>query len=214
MNQSQSIAAISAALVKAQAEFPTVAKTKEVIVQTQKGSYVFKYAPLEDMISTLRPILTKNGLGFTQGGDGDAIVTTLFHESGEWISHRMPLTDTGHPQQYGSLFTYKRRYSLKAALGIETDEDDADRAYTDDGKQKRATPLAGAADGVPQERRGWVERHASTIIDCFNGGVPDEAHKAWKEVKDQGEMLYLWTFLDSKMRRELKRRDKEASDGK
>ncbi len=212
MNQSTTVGSLMKALVLAQSEFPNIPKTKEVIVQTQKGSYVFKYAPLEDTIKLLRPVLTKHGLGFTQGADGDFIVTTVFHESGEWISHRMPLMDTSNPQQYGAQFTYRRRYSLKAALGIETDEDDADRSFTDDGKKRRITPNAGSADGVPQERRGWVERRASSIIDCFSANDPEEAHKVWQEVTVNEEKLYLWSFLDSKMRRELKARDKAKAE--
>src|SRR5688572_8844311 len=127
MNQSPSIANIATALIEAQAEFPDVPKTKEVIVQSQKGSYTFKYAPLEKMLPLIRPVLTKHGLGFTQGADGEFLVTTIFHISGEWLSHRMPLENNPYAQQYGSQFTYRRRYSLKAALGIETDDDDADQ---------------------------------------------------------------------------------------
>lgn len=213
MNQSPTISEIAKALVSAQAEFPDIPKTKEVIVSTQKGNYIFKYAPLEDMIRKLRPILTKHGLGFTQGADGNSIITTIFHASGEWLSHSMPLLDTSNPQQYGAQFTYRRRYSLKAALGIETDDDDSDRSFTDDGKPKRATPNAGAMDNVPKERHHYVNQMASTIIDCFTAQRPDEAHKAWREVASQEEKLGIWSFLDSKMRRTLKDMDKTAAQG-
>jgi hypothetical protein len=211
MNSSPSIANLSAALIAAQAEFPDVPKTKEVIVQSQKGSYTFKYAPLEKMIPILRPILTKHGLGFTQGADGDALVTTLLHSSGEWLSHRMPLENIPYAQQYGSQFTYRRRYSLKAALGIETDDDDADQ--TPEQKKIRNTPNAGAMDNVPKERHEAVTRYASSIIDCFNADQPDEAFKAYKEVTDNYEKLGVWSFLDSKMRRALKKMDEEARKG-
>lgn len=212
IDKSQSIASLAQALVNAQAEFPYIPKTKEVIVATQRGSYVFKYAPLEDMIKRLRPVLTKHGLGFTQGANGHSIVTTVFHTSGEWLSHTMPLEDNPDPQRYGSQFTYRRRYSLKAALGIETDDDDADRSYTDDGKARRVTPNAGALDNVPKERHNYVADMAASIIDAWSGGDQGAAWNVWREVTDNMEKLAVWSFLDSKMRRELKRRDKEHAD--
>jgi ERF superfamily len=204
MKKSESIINISAALIKAQSEFPNVPKTKEVIVQTQKGAYVFKYAPLENIISITRPVLFFNGLGFTQGVDGDSIVTTILHNSGEWIAYRMPFADIPQNQIYGSNFTYRRRYALKAALGIETDDDDADMTHTDDGKKKKATPMAGVMDSIPKERHGDINRMASTIVDCFTAGDSEEAFKAYSEIKNNEEKMAVWSFLDSKMRRTIK----------
>jgi hypothetical protein len=212
MNKSPSIAEIGKALIKAQSEFPQIERTKEVIVQTQKGSYVFKYAPLEKTLPLIRPILQRNGLGFTQGAVGDQLVTLLFHESGEWIEFSMPLLDQAMNQVYGAGFSYRRRYSLEGALGIKTDDDDGDRGFTDDGKPKRATPNFGAMNNVPKERHHFINDQAGSIIDCFNAQKPDEAHKVWREVTDNEEKLAVWSFLDSKMRRELKKRDVEAAN--
>lgn len=203
MNQSSTVSKLYAALIRAQAEFPDVPKTREVIVQTQKGSYVFKYAPLEKMLPLLRPVLIKHGLGFTQGADGERLVTTIIHESGEWQSHSMPLLDNPYAQQYGSQFTYRRRYSLKAALGIETDDDDADNSYLDDGKKRKISPVAGAMDNVPRERHEFIHRVSSTVIDCFNAGQPDEAYNAYLEVKDSDEKVAVWSFLDRKMKKKI-----------
>lgn len=206
MQKSDSIGALAAALAQAQSKFPKIPKTKEVIVNSQKGSYTFKYAPLEDMIDILRPVLAEHGLGFTQGVDGETLVTMIFHSSGEWFAHSMPLPDAASAQMYGSQLTYRRRYSLKAALGVETDQDDADDQYRDDGKKKRATPNAGAFDHIPKERHEYVNRVASTIIDCFNAERPSEAYKAYVELSNE-ERLGAWTFLDSKQRRALKDMD-------
>ena len=205
MNKSNEVSALFAALAKAQSEFPEIPKTKEVIVQTQKGSYVFKYAPLEKMIPLIRPVLKENGLGFTQGADGNNLITTIFHTSGEWFEHSMPLIDNPSAQQYGSQFTYRRRYSLKAALGIETDDDDADNTYTDDGKKRKATPMAGVMDNIPKERHEYINRIAGSIIDYFNAGNQEEAFKIYAEIKDNEEQMGVWSFLDSKMRRTIKK---------
>ena len=110
MNKSESIANLAAALAKARAEFPEIPKTKEVIVQSQKGSYTFKYAPLEKMIQLIRPILMKHGLSFSQPVNGETLETIVMHESGEWLASSMPLPDPGFDQHYGSKLTYRRRF--------------------------------------------------------------------------------------------------------
>lgn len=212
--RSEQINELSAALIKAQAEFPEIPKTKEVVVQGKNGSYVFKYAPLESMLSLVRPVLHSNSLGFTQGADGDAIVTTILHASGQFISHRMPIDSIPYAQQYGAQFTYRRRYSLKAALGIETDEDDADNLTGDEKKKTKITPNADAMDQVAPDRKEWVRRQAYSIVDCWNAEKVDEAYKCWCEVTDNGEKLGVWSFLDSKMRRELKKRDEAKAKEK
>jgi hypothetical protein len=218
MNQSESIKALSASLVRAQAKFPTIPKTKTVIVHTAtKGSYEFKYAPLQEMIAHIRPVLAEHGLGFIQGVDDDRLVTTLIHETGEWKSHAMPLVDMPNPQQYGSVMTYKRRYSLKAILGIETDDDDEGSAAVPEQKTK-ATPNADPWPDVPQERHEPLRRIAYSIVDCFNNDPPqiDEGHKVWREVTDSYERLCVWKVLQphSKIRAKLKEMDKQLSEGK
>ncbi len=210
MNKSESIVNLAAALVKAQAEFPEIPKTKEVIVNSQKGAYTFKYAPLEKMIAIVRPILAKYGLGFTQLLNGDALETILMHESGEWLGGSTPLPDPGHEQMYGSKLTFRRRYSLKAALGVETDEDDHDSQ-----PQKvsgRITPTTDCMDRVDPKRHESIHRIAGSIIDCFNNAppLPHEAYKAYLEVTVAEEKIAVWSFLDSKMRRQLKKMDEEA----
>lgn len=124
MNKSESITKLSAALVKFQAE---VTNPKNTAVNPHFKS---KYAPLQDILTLVRPLLTRHGLSVIQfpSGDGERIViqTILMHESGEWIEAD-PLTlkaDKATPQGAGSAITYGRRYSLSAMLGISSEDDD------------------------------------------------------------------------------------------
>lgn len=212
INQSESIQKLAAALVKAQSEFPSIPKTKTVTVHTQsKGTYDFRYSPLDEIFRCVRPVLNKHGLGIVQGVDDDRLITTLLHESGEWKAHAMPLPDYPNPQQYGSAMTYKRRYSIKAILGIETDDDDEGAAAVPEQRVK-ATPNADPFSDVPKERHESLRRIAYSIIDCFNNDPPAEAeaHKVWKEITDNAEKLCVWKVLQphSAMRRKLKEMDK------
>jgi hypothetical protein len=213
LNKSESIANLTAALVKAQAAFPVVPKSKEVIVQTNKGAYAFKYAPLESMLSLIRPVLAAHGLGFTQGADGDSLTTTIFHESGEWLSHVMPLPDPGSAQAYGATITYRRRYSLKAALGIETDDDNSEEDHSPKPPKKQGqaygstiTPTTGAWDGIPVERAEVLRNIGSSIIDFFANGDPQGAVKFWLgQNLENDEKVAVWSLLESKQRSAMKR---------
>lgn len=130
MKHSDSITALAAALVKAQAEMPSIAK------DATNPAFRSKFASLDGIVSTVRPVLAKHGLALVQGGamphtDENSAVkafhveTMLVHTSGEWLSNAVliPLGKQD-PQGAGSALTYGRRYSLAALLSLATDEDD------------------------------------------------------------------------------------------
>lgn len=121
---------LGAALAAAQAEFPPVERSKTVKVTTKTGgSYTFSYAPLDAIINTVKPVLKKHGLAFSQlftEKDGrPALETVLLHKDGESLRGVFPLPQVpGGPQELGSYTTYLRRYALQAILGIASEEDD------------------------------------------------------------------------------------------
>jgi len=91
--------------------------------------YKSKYATLDTIWETIRKPLSESGLSIAQTmnvfGDKSLLETTLYHNSGEWISGTQlvnPIKDD--PQSLGSAISYARRYSLSALLGIVADEDD------------------------------------------------------------------------------------------
>ena len=121
------------ALIKAQKEFPTMGKTKQVGV----GSYGYSYLPLEQMLSLVTPVLLQNDLSLSQGFSytptGETLlVTKLLHKDGGMIESQLPLflsqKDMNNPKKnqthtWGGSVTYQRRYSIKLILGLETDMD-------------------------------------------------------------------------------------------
>ncbi len=124
---------VATALQKAQAEFPSMGKTKQVGV----GSFGYSYLPLEQMLSLVTPVLLKHGLCLSQGfgcsPTGETlIVTRLIHKSGGMIRSELPIflseRDMANPKKnqthnWGGAVTYQRRYSIKLILGLETDMD-------------------------------------------------------------------------------------------
>lgn len=116
-----------------------------------------KYADLESVWEAARPLLAPNGLSVAQTmgylyGDGapptTTLITTLMHNSGQYISGEMPLVLKQHdPQGQGSAITYARRYCLAAILGIHQTDDDAEDAKGGNHQQvhKPTVPLLKAA---------------------------------------------------------------------
>ena len=135
MNQSSSIAALAAALAKAQAEMSGAAK------DSANPYFKSKYADLQSVWSACRKPLTDNGLSIIQTSQptkhGLMLVTTLAHSSGEWIRGYMPiLAKDATAQSQGSGITYARRYALAAICGVYQADDDAEaavgRGFTND----------------------------------------------------------------------------------
>lgn len=134
---------IIAAFSKAQAEYLPV--TKNRIADT--GTYKYKYADLADVFASVREAHVKHQLAISQDVDGDHVVSTLYHSSGQSISAHVPLTLTGKPgpQAFGSALTYARRYGICALLGIVADEDDDGKIaqkHSEDAKVKEEIPKA------------------------------------------------------------------------
>jgi hypothetical protein len=132
MNRSESIKELAMALSKFQGE---VTNPKNTARNPQFNS---RYAPLQDILSLVRPLLSKQGLSILQTTTGDlenvTITTLLLHESGEYIETD-PFTLRGEQttkggakvlnvQGAGSMITYIRRYQISAILGLSSEDDD------------------------------------------------------------------------------------------
>jgi hypothetical protein len=125
MNKSESIVKLAEALAKFQAEVKNPANT------ATNPYYKSKYAPLGDVLNTVRPVLGKYGLSFVQNQVTDengklGVTTMLMHSSGEYVETD-PIFSTPEkntPQGLGSVSTYLRRYQLSSVLGIASEDDD------------------------------------------------------------------------------------------
>lgn len=131
MEKSESIKEIALALSMFQGE---VLNPKSISINPNFNS---KYAPLCEVINTVKETLTKYGLSILQipytEGDRVSVETFLMHNSGEWIKSP-PLSfkiDNLTAQGAGAAITYARRYSLSAMLNISSEED-LDGNHSDD----------------------------------------------------------------------------------
>lgn len=146
---SEQIDAISAALVKAQAEIENVEATGKNPAFKRDGKES-RYATLGGVLDEVRLKLAKHGVCILQmpiNGDGPniGVSTRLLHSSGQWIESTLYVAPTKFDAQgAGSVITYLRRYALMAMTGIAPEDDDGN-----------AASLGAPATGQPQ-RAGIV----------------------------------------------------------
>lgn len=166
MKHSESMAAIGAALVKAQAEIKAVPK------ESVNPHFKSRFASLDAITDAVKPVLSKHGLSVIQGtvpttdetGELKTLVveTMLLHSSGEWISNAVAIPlDKATAQGAGSAVTYGRRYGLAAFFCITNDEDDdGHEASERSGVSKAAgiKPSPVSRDGAAPEPTGGQTR--------------------------------------------------------
>jgi ERF superfamily protein len=134
---SQSIAALAAALAKAQIELANPEKSLVGTIEARDGqgrARQFRYAPLSSGLDIVRKTLGQHEIATVQttaidhaGGIVD-LTTVLAHSSGEWIASDWPvcpIAETLRPHRMGAALTYARRYALFTLVGI-AGEDDVD----------------------------------------------------------------------------------------
>jgi hypothetical protein len=150
---SESVAALAAALAKAQAELINPEKSLTATIRTGRpgdGERSFRYAPLSSGLDIVRKTLGQHEIATLQTTAIDQtagmvhLTTTLAHASGEWIASDWPvcpIAETANPQRMGAALTYARRYALFTLVGI-AGEDDLD-AHLCDGS---VSSLPSAAD--------------------------------------------------------------------
>ncbi len=136
--QSDSIAALAAALSKAQADITGALK------DSSNPFFKSKYADLASCWDACRKQLSANGLAVIQTtdiiADNLVLITTLAHSSGEWVKSITPILMKDHsPQAQGSGITYARRYALAAIVGLAQIDDDAEAAQAR-GREVRPDP--------------------------------------------------------------------------
>lgn len=172
MLKSESIAALAKAIALSQLHVENALKS------STNPHFKSKYADLAEILNTVRPVFSANGVAIVQTPTFESgvasVETMLCHESGEFISSvcSSPVSKQD-AQGIGSAITYLRRYSLAAMCGIAQEDDDGQNAVAQP-QQRQAQPERklssteremGVKDmkGAPDEaalRQVWADYHA------------------------------------------------------
>lgn len=133
------------------------------IVEKADDAHGKKYAALDRIWRTVRPLLTEKGLSVTWHETSIDVENKVCSIAGE-LAHRdghsvtlkrdVPMPDIirgqNAAQQAGSAETYGKRYALCAALGIVTGEDDDASSCGETITAKQMTELSGMLDQVDE----------------------------------------------------------------
>ena len=222
MKTSDSQSTLIPALFAAKKAFPRIEKNK----RGQSGNRQFNYAPLDEIMSHVDPVLYANGLMMTQGTEGHELVTRLEHVSGEWRETRMPVnSEHANMQSYGIEITYRRRYAYQLILGITTEEDvdikdkikrrgiDHTEPRNDNGTLQAGgtdNPKRDAFEALQPEMQDSLRKIAQHVT----AAMPDAAQakdilimglEEWPD-EDQAQLkIAAWHLLDSKTRAAIKK---------
>ena len=165
---------IVAALSKARPRFEDVKKNRE------NSHLKSRYANLAAVISATAPALAENGVVVVQSpepqGAGWCLVTTLRHESGEFLTSALPLVvSPADAQKFGSALTYMRRYALQSMLNISAEEDDDDGHQASQGTRGNRAPVD-VPPAEPPEAPVWVIMKRGV---AQNAKTPDAYVNGW-----------------------------------
>lgn len=123
------------------------AEVRDPVKDSSNPHFKSRYADLHSVLVAVRPVLAKHGLAVAQTitvRDGQVhplLETVLVHSSGAMLKSTVPLAvSKAGPQEFGSVMSYLRRYSLMALLGIAgADDDDDGESATQRGRQPQTT---------------------------------------------------------------------------
>jgi len=164
---SESVAALAAALAKAQARLVNPEKSLTATIGTgrpgEKGR-TFRYAPLSSGLEIVRKTLSENEIAVIQTTAIDQalrllnLTTLLAHASGEWIASQWPvcaIAEITNPHRMGAALTYARRYALFTLVGI-AGEDDMDAPDICGPVSATSSPASGAQLFSPMPGNGKI----------------------------------------------------------
>jgi hypothetical protein len=213
MNKSESITNIAKAMALFQAEVENPKNT------ANNPFFKSKYAPLNEILAMVRPLLTKHGLSIMQtpSGDGQRITvsTILMHSSGEWIEPEplQLIAKAADPQGAGSAITYGRRYALAAVLGISSEDDDDGNHATQ--PNKAAAPAKPKQADAPKINEQQRKKLFAMVKDA--GMTPDamreHIHSTYSVVSSndltQAQAAEVIDWLDKRI---IEKREKEEGN--
>lgn len=197
------------AMIEFQKELSPVVKDSIATITPRDGKakFSYAYAKLEEIIEHVMPILNKHDLGFTQTsrieGMDNVLQTIIFHKSGEKILSEMFLPVASDAQKTGAAITYFKRYMLQAALGLATEDDDAQDVKDikpPRGKQEQAFQ-GKSVEEIAKDRDAIVNDVKSFLKEKTHGMSLTEGMAFLKKHFQANEM----TDLNSRSNEELKR---------
>lgn len=149
---------LNKALLDARGKFPAIERDRTVDFVTKKGQRVhYSHATLTRIYEQLVPILCQHGLVWTAIPQGDRLVGTLRHISGEFLEGWLPIGGETK-QDEGGAITYSTRYLFASMLGVAA-EADSDGAVQSKQVSVPSAGMQAQSNSVVQTSGGLAKLH-------------------------------------------------------
>ena len=103
----------------------------------------------------------------------------------------------------GKALSYAKKYVVLKLLEIESGEEEEERPEQ---KRSRITPIDGAMERVLPDRMEYVNKIASSVIDCLAADMSEEAAKVFDQAElDTDEKVAVWSLFDRQQRLALRK---------
>lgn len=147
----------------------------------QQGHRTFPYATLGECLDVVNAVLKPRGL-VVWFDISDSQVCTVVTDGKEEIRRSpFPVSFTDDPRANGSEVTYAKRYSLQAAFGITSEDDDGEAAQ----EKKKSTVKPESVQKRKENGRKNAQNRLKRTLMEYHGGNAEEAKKAfdacWQE---------------------------------
>lgn len=141
-----------------------------------------KYFDINSLLEHLEPILQINKLLLLQPlkeGKVTSVIYDLDSEAFEYSEIQLP--ELNDPQKLGSAITYYRRYTLQSLLGLQTEDDDGNKASKP--TKKSAKP--------EDDNKGWLNPGGPHWISAVNKGSSLESLRKYYKISRANGEKYL-----------------------
>jgi hypothetical protein len=172
MNTTCATPELFAAMALAQGEIENASKN------AANPHFRSRYADLAEVLNTVRPVFSKNGLAMVQSTEFDgslvAVVTVIAHKGGGHISSSASCVPSkSDAQGIGAATTYLRRYGAAAMAGISQEDDDGEAAA------HNTPPARPAPAPAPASKRITEAQHKLLEASIGDLGLDRERVKGW-----------------------------------
>jgi len=195
MTETKTYASLAEATAALQGMLPKIGKAETARVTSDKGSYSYSYATLDQISAAILPLLSTLGLSFiakpTLNADGKFVLAyKLKHTSDQEEVGEYPLPTSGTPQQVGSAITYARRYCLTAVTGVSPADEDDDGKAAEDG---HAAAVEQANAERERQRRETMQAAANRARD--KSVLPDTTWEQLQAIYNKVATDGLYNFV-------------------
>lgn len=197
-----------AAMAEFQQQCPPIKKTSTARIQSARGNYSYSYAPLDEIMAAITPVMAPLGLSVSwripKVEHGAVLVSCrIAHRMGHHEDSgdlAMPIGDdrgaSNPAQRVASAITYAKRYTLLGILGLAPEDDDdaaavaLEQSQPTGRRRSNDAPYAPVRETFPSDEQADKESQAlfgSEEEQTERAALNAEVQRLWLRLKIRDE---------------------------